>query len=115
MADNYGKISSYAEIVVIFFQPILGFLFDTIGRKIPLICGMLIISVAVGCIPLSHELYPWFLIYRCMLSVGTVVGLNLPLLPDYVAKEHLGKAQGVVQVIISFAFIFSSTGLLEVA
>ena len=52
---------------------------------------MIVIGIAVGCIPLSHELYPWFLIYRCMLSVGTVVGLNLPLLPDYVAKEHLGR------------------------
>ena len=53
--------------------------------------------------------------YRIMLSLGTIVGLNVPLLPDYVRKDNIGRAQGILQVNISVAFIFSSSGLIELA
>ena len=50
-----------------------------------------------------------------MLSLGTIVGLNVPLLPDYVRKDKIGYTQGILQVKISAAFIFSSSGLIELA
>ena len=50
-----------------------------------------------------------------MISCGTLTGLNAPLLPDYVEKESLGRAVGQVEVVINMAFIFASTGMLQIA
>ena len=85
-------IAGYAEIVMVFFQFLLGLIFDVVGRRIPLVLGIALIAVGIGCIPLAHDLYPWFLIFRIMLSTGAVVGLNVPLIPDYVEKEYVGRA-----------------------
>lgn len=46
--------------------------------------------------------------------MGTVVGMNIPLLPDYVEQEHIGKANAIIQIVISSAFIFSTSGLLQI-
>ena len=77
---------------MVFFQFMLGIIFDVVGRRVPLVLGVATIAIGIGCIPLAHDLYPWFLIFRIMLSSGAVVGLNVPLLPDYVKKEFLGRA-----------------------
>jgi len=41
--------------------------------------------------------------------------MAVPLLPDYVHKDNLGKAMGVIEVVVVGAYIFSSTGLLQLA
>ena len=108
-------VQSISEFVTLIFQIVLGVLFDLYGRKIPLVTGMALIALSIGAIPLGKELYPWFLICRIMLGIGSAVGLNVPLLPDYVEKEYLGRAQGITQILVSCAFIFSSTGLMQIA
>ena len=92
VAIEMGLIAGYAEMVMVFFQFLLGIIFDVVGRRVPLVLGIALIAVGICCIPLAHDLYPWFLIFRIMLSAGSVVGLNVPLLPDYVDKEYVGRA-----------------------
>lgn len=46
--------------------------------------------------------------------MGTVIGLNLPLLPDYVQKGSLGLANAYNEVVITIAFILASTGLYDI-
>lgn len=112
VSNQVGKIGAVAEIVVIFFQPLLGLAFDTIGRKIPIIIGMFMIGVSILLIPMGRNLYPEFLLFRISLSIGTVIGLNAPLLPDYVQPNYIGRANTIMEVVITAAYIFSSTGLM---
>ena len=112
IGGKLGTISAYVEIVVIVEGLFMGPLFDTLGRKIPLVLGFLLTGAAVFMIPLFTSLYPAFFLIRVMISCGTLTGLNAPLLPDYVQKECLGRAIGHVEVIINLSFIFASTGLL---
>lgn len=58
VGSNLGQIASYAEMTVIFFEMILGYAFDSIGRKIPLVFGMLLIALCTGLVPLGKNLYP---------------------------------------------------------
>jgi MFS family permease len=51
-ASEMGYIASIAELVVIFFDIILGPIMDKIGRKIPIIVGFTCISIAMALIPL---------------------------------------------------------------
>ena len=50
-----------------------------------------------------------------MISLGTVIAINMPLLPDYVDKSSIGLANAYGQVIMSSALIFSSSGLYQIS
>ena len=84
MAQNLGRIAAYAEAVAIVEDFFLGVVFDTFGRKVPLFVGVLISGLAAGAIPMFRTLYPSYCILRILISFGTIVALNVPLLPDYV-------------------------------
>lgn len=109
-----GNLAYKGEIFVILTSLLAGPILDTLGRKIPLIIGYLIAGTSILLIPLFKSIYPSFLILRTLISMGTVIGMNVPLLPDYVRKESLGLANGYNEVVVSFAFIFASTGFYSI-
>lgn len=90
----------------------IGLIFDIFGRKKPLVFGFLMIGIGLIGIPLFKQVFPWFLIMRVLISFGGVFGMAVPLLPDYVQKDNMGKAMGVIEVVIVSAYILASTGLL---
>ena len=113
--DLIGRIGMYAEICAIIQGLLMGVIIDTLGRKIPLIFGQVEAAVAIAAIPLFKQVYPWFFICRCLISLGTVIAVNMPFLPDYVDKGSIGLANSYGQVIMSSALIFSSTGLYQIS
>lgn len=62
---------------------------------------------AIFAIPLFNNLFPDYLVIRVLISLGLIVSLNIPLLPDYVRKEHMGKANGILQVVICLACLMA--------
>lgn len=114
LGAEMGKIGSIAELCMLVAQPLTGLAFDTVGRKVPVFLGMLMVGLSFLLIPLGRNLYPQFLLLRTLLSFGTIVGLNAPLLPDYVQGPFIGRAYAINQLVISSAFIFSSTGLMQI-
>jgi MFS family permease len=113
--DLIGRIGMYAEICAIIQGLLMGVIIDTLGRKIPLIFGQIEAAIAIAAIPLFTQVYPWFFICRCLISLGTVIAVNMPFLPDYVDKGSIGLANSYGQVIMSSALIFSSTGLYQIS
>ena len=89
-----GQISAICEGCIILYELFLGTIFDLFGRKYPLIAGLFIASIGLGVIPLFRELYPSFLILKIMIAVGSVAGIAVPLLPDYVSKPSMNMASG---------------------
>ena len=114
IAQNYGMISSIIEIIGIFQNCIMGLIFDTLGRKWPLITGLITQSLATSVIPLFSSLFPSFFIIRLLISSSLIITTGVPLLPDYVQTEYIGRANAIIEVIICFAFIFSSSGLFQI-
>jgi len=110
-----GTIGSVSEATVIVLEFFIGLIFDIFGRKNPLVFGFLMIGIGLIGIPLFKEVYPWFLIMRILISIGAVFGMSVPLLPDYVQKDNMGKAMGIIEVVVVSAYILSSTGLLQIA
>jgi MFS family permease len=76
---------------------LLGLIFDTVGRKIPLIIGLFTtgMSIAIAAVP-HQEVIPFFVIFRVLMTVGIIPALNTPLLPDYVHPKSLGLANAYV-------------------
>ena len=63
LATELGKIGSYSRITIIIMQPFMGLVFDTFGRKIPIIFGLVLASIITATIPFSgYSLYPWYAI-----------------------------------------------------
>ena len=81
---NLGYIGMISEVFVIVLELFMGVIIDTIGRKAPLVIGLIIAGVATAAIPLFKSLYPGYLILRILIGMGTIIPVNIPLLPDYV-------------------------------
>jgi len=75
---------------------LLGLIFDTMGRKIPLILGLFITGLSIGLAPVPNDVIPFFVILRVLMTVGIIPSLNTPLLPDYVHPKSLGLANAYV-------------------
>lgn len=80
-----GTVGMYCEIIVVVQGFVIGPLTDVIGRKPPVIIGFLVAGTALILIPYFKVIWPWFFILRSTVYCGCMIGLNLPLLPDYVA------------------------------
>ena len=78
-----GRIATVSEIVVIFLDFLLGFIFDHFGRKWPIVIAFVILGASVILIPIFNKI-EYYYVLRVLISVGSSFGLNVPLLPDYV-------------------------------
>ena len=71
----------------------MGLVFDTFGRKIPIVFGLILTAMIVATIPFSGpSLYPWYAIGQCIFVFGDQFGFIAPLNADYVDRESLGLA-----------------------
>lgn len=91
--------------VKLIFAPIFGILADRIGRKIVLFYGICVITVALFLIPFSTNLYPQYVLCRCLYAHGAICIAIIPLLADYVQDSTKGKAS-------SFSVIMASGGAM---
>lgn len=114
LAQNLGTIAAIAEAVVIVQEFFLGIIFDTLGRRIPLFIGVLMQGIVTAAIPLGRTLFPTFCILRILISFSVVISVNVPLLPDYVQKDYIGLCSAYLEIVISFANVFSSSGLMSI-
>ena len=74
----------WSKVAALFYEIGIGLIYDTIGRRWTIFVGFLVFSVCIGCIPLSHTVYPDFLIMRIGIELAFTILLNSPLLPDYI-------------------------------
>ena len=84
MGQIAGDCGFYAELFVVAFDMVLGVIFDTVGRKVPTVIGLIVTGIAIMLTPFFKEVYPGFLIMRILMSLGIIPAVNTPLLPDYI-------------------------------
>ena len=114
VGKDLGYIGSWSEAFVIIQSLYMGLIIDTFGRKTPVVMSLIISGACFIAIPMCKVLYPDFLILRCLIGMGAVVIMNIPLVPDYVQKESMGLANAYSQFMITCGFLFSSTGLYSI-
>ena len=93
-----GSIASYAEICIILLDLVVGVVFDTFGRRIPMVVGFTTVGLCILLMPLFTDIYPSFLLLRIFCSIGLLPGINTPLLPDYIHANSLGLANAYVKL-----------------
>lgn len=79
-----GTVGLYCELLVIMTDILGGPLMDICGRKYPVSIGILIAGVFLFFIPFFKTVYPGFFLCRAFISIGTILFINVPLIPDYV-------------------------------
>jgi len=108
-----GYSGFVAEAIVIVSDLFMGIIVDTYGRKIPIVAGLLASALAMAAIPMFTNANTGYLTMRIILSVGTNIGFQLPLIPDYVVKESQGLATSYSELAKLVGGIVSGAGLLQ--
>ena len=102
-----GDLGFYGSLAVVSFDFFLGAIMDIIGRKIPIIIGLVVSSIMIIVMPFGNVVYPSLLLWRydslfdkfvrTIWALGLAPALNSPLLVDYIAKDSLGLANAYVR------------------
>lgn len=88
---------------------------DICGRKYPITIGMFVAGVFLALIPFFKEVYPGFFICRAMISVGTILFVNVPLLADYVQYDSIGLAMSLSATIMAINSFLTGSVMLTIA
>ena len=59
--------------------------------------------------PMFTEIYPWFLLFRLMNNVGTLIGTDAPFLPDYFDANSAGLASGYLIICSTISGLIGSS------
>ena len=102
-----GFIGMLSEIANIIAELMMGLIINIFGRKVPLISVLVLAGFSTAAIPMFTELYPWFCIFRILINLGAAICGNIPLLPDYVEKDSLGRANAYALVLQTLGAIVS--------
>ena len=85
---------------------------DICGRKYPISIGVLVAGVFILLIPLFKTVYPGFFICRAFISLGTILLINVPLIPDYVQMNSIGLTSSISAVVVAVNNFFAGTVIL---
>ena len=110
-----GGIGTYTEIIVIFYSIFIGYVFDTFGRKLPCIVGLLACAVGLIALPFGKQVYPTFFLLRTLISLGLITNITSPFIPDYVVESSQGRASSYNTLMIIFSRILTSYGILKLS
>ena len=103
-----GNILLIDIIIKIIFAPIYGILTDVIGRKPILFFGYASISVATCLLSFPNDIYPGYCLIRMFYAQGTMAIATSPLLADYVADYHKGRASAINVIMASIGAVISA-------
>ena len=92
----------------------MGFVFDLVGRRVPLALGYLFTAIGLLILPYFDKVYPWFLMSRLFMSLIGITG-NCPFIPDYIQEQSQGLANGYMMMVVAIANILSTTVLLKLS
>lgn len=91
-----GDAGAIAEVFVIIEALFLGLIFDTVGRKVPTVIGLICVGLSIIALPYLAPSITAFICMRVIMSLGIIPGVNTPLMPDYVQAKSLGLANAFV-------------------
>mmetsp|Transcript_60934 Transcript_60934/g.83683 ORF Transcript_60934/g.83683 Transcript_60934/m.83683 type:complete len:97 (-) Transcript_60934:890-1180(-) len=87
-------MGSISDLIAVIAAPFVGALMDLYGRKIPILTGFIMASIAMMLMPSFYVVYPWLCLLRGMMSLGSAAATSSPLISDYVQKDSIGRACG---------------------
>jgi MFS family permease len=113
IGDVIGTINVYGEVCCIFIQFFIGLIFDVFGRKVPIIMGTFLMSVATITLPyFKPNVYPWYTTLFCVAKVCGMFAFTSPLIADYIERESMGLATSYAEIFIHTADLLASTVML---
>ena len=111
--EDVGTILSetgfIAEMFLIGLDVFLGPIFDILGRKLPVVIGVLMTGITFFLYPMPSQIYPWYQILKILNNCGVLIGLNAPFLPDYISAGSVGLASAYFGVTQTLAGLVSSS------
>lgn len=108
-----GYIGLYSAICVLPGEFLFGTMMDIIGRKIPIVIGMVVGGGGLILMTFFDEVYPTLVLLSIAVSVAILVPNMAPLLLDYVKTESLGAASVWVTLIGLAGSSAATSGIIK--
>ena len=103
-----GTILFWSNIIPIIFFPFYAFIFELIGRRIPLLGGIFLLAI-------TCFFYPWLapnalalVVLRVAVAMITTLFVSCPLINDYIKKESRGLAVTYQAMSIGISITFTA-------
>jgi MFS family permease len=94
-----GNVNAAGAIFLTFFHFPVGALMDLVGRRIPILIGMLVAGGFLIGLTLGHNVYPDLYLMVIVLAVSGSPVESAPFLNDYIEPESFGQCQLLVSVV----------------
>lgn len=107
-----GRLSLYGTFCTLPSVFFLGALMDVIGRKIPIVVGLMLTGASLIVMTRCHEVYPTLAILSCITSISILPTEISPFVIDYVTTESMGVATAWTSFIGLVASAFATSGVI---
>lgn len=111
-AKAVGNIGFAGTLASISIEMVLGTLMDLVGRKVPMVTGMLLAGLMTALIPFPRKL-AWLYCIRCFINIGIQPLMQSPFSVDYIQKESQGLYGAYSSIITTLAAILGSTVAIQ--
>ncbi len=92
--------------------PFITFVYETIGRRIPLIYAMLSTNLLIWLMPYVAPNFKMLCVLRAFVGLSNTLVISAPLISDYIKKESRGLAVTVNTAFIGLSQIFATQFLV---
>jgi len=110
--STLGKATSmtliWATVIPLILTPVIAFLYEGIGRRIPVIASMIIIHVTIWLMPQVSPNFTMVCVLRALLSVCNTIGCSAPLISDNIKMESRASAVTLNVLAIGLSQLFGT-------
>ena len=102
----------WAQVVPLVTFPLYAFIFEFLGRRIPILFSMCFILVSNYYYPRVAPQMSHLITLRVFLALANTIIIGTPLISDYIKQESRGKAIAVQSVSIGLSNVFATLVLV---
>ena len=104
----------WSQILPLVLTPFLTYVYETVGRRIPLTYALLSTNLLVWLLPKVAPNFTYLCILRSIIGLNNTLIIGAPLISDYVKQESRGRAVAINTMAIGLSQVFATQFLIPI-
>lgn len=102
----------WAALLPLILTPFLTYLFETVGRRIPVSYALLSSNVLFWVMPKVAPNFTLLCVIRAFIGLNNTILIGAPLISDYIKQESRGKAVALSALFLGLSQVFATQFLI---
>ena len=116
--SELGKATStaivWSQILPLIFTPFLTYVYEILGRRIPIIYSLFCSNLLFWLIPKVAPNYTLLCLLRAIIGLNNTLLIGAPLISDAIKHESRGKAVAISVMAIGLSMLFGTQFLVPI-